>query len=186
MKQCKYCFELNDDSMEFCDSNCEAAYKEHIKEPRMYRAYLNSGRNDNAFFESELKEIKNYEAILPPASPVAERDEKTSLVWVKASERLPIDFEDVLTVHLEAGGVVTGYYDSERGEWTETNATSINEELLVTHWMPLPTPPGETPSEPDSIRVKGEKEEFSDRCRFCGTPVAKGFNICMGCHNETK
>lgn len=60
--------------------------------------------------------------------------------WIKCSERMPGDFEDVLVtdgVYVEVMWLdCDGYWDS----WVEPWAVTVGRED-ITHWMPLPEPP---------------------------------------------
>jgi hypothetical protein len=55
--------------------------------------------------------------------------------WIPVSERLPEDGADVLAW---CGWAITSRYDDENYWRTEDGRNPI---FMVTHWMPLPTPP---------------------------------------------
>lgn len=68
--------------------------------------------------------------------------------WIPVTERLPKGEDEVL-MSTEHGGQVVGYYDSKRREWLSWSDEYSEYYSLcgtmgeVTHWMPLPEPPGE-------------------------------------------
>lgn len=76
--------------------------------------------------------------------------------WVSVNERLPEDGQGVL-VYLAVDGIFTrkgleiGHYDTSEphfsGGWWVGDGIWLDNENLVTHWMPLPPPPVATPSE---------------------------------------
>ncbi len=56
--------------------------------------------------------------------------------WISVEDRLPEDYQDVLVWEEHAGrDYVLSWYAPFCGWWKETPD--------VTHWMPLPDPPGE-------------------------------------------
>jgi len=59
--------------------------------------------------------------------------------WIKCSERMPDDFEDVLVS--DGGNVEVMWRDCD-GFWDCWAPRNSNiSEANVTHWMPLPEPP---------------------------------------------
>lgn len=63
--------------------------------------------------------------------------------WIKCSERMPEDFEDVLAT--DGNEVCLGYYfedDNQRPVWG-TYPTCPFCDGEISHWMPLPEPPEE-------------------------------------------
>jgi restriction alleviation protein, Lar family len=69
--------------------------------------------------------------------------------WIAVTERLPEDSGEVIISSQWEGHIFSveeaGYYDESKGEWY----TSIDNNLRsrVTHWMPLPTKPGDKSAE---------------------------------------
>ena len=59
--------------------------------------------------------------------------------WVPVSERLPDNWESVLTIDISKStrDMVTAFYNPETSLWS----THFSCDLWVTHWMPLPEPP---------------------------------------------
>lgn len=67
--------------------------------------------------------------------------------WIKCSERLPEKGVDVLAWDGVGQGV---WFLDENGEWDQSNVGYLDELAMalrdlnpITHWMPLPEPPGE-------------------------------------------
>ena len=62
--------------------------------------------------------------------------------WVSVEERLPVEAKKVLCFLALGGGpmVETGYYMGDEG-WYYTGIEAPHHGA-VTHWMPLPEPPG--------------------------------------------
>ena len=67
--------------------------------------------------------------------------------WVSVEERLPVEAKKVLCVLELSGGpmVETGYYMGDEG-WYYTGIEAPHHGI-VTHWIPLPTPPKSRPPE---------------------------------------
>lgn len=87
------------------------------------------------FINEHFAILKNHYSSSQLASLTAEVKEK----WISVDERLPeptrnLISDMVLTARLEAG-VITNYYDHEYKTWT------VAQDYIITHWMPLPTPP---------------------------------------------
>jgi len=59
--------------------------------------------------------------------------------WIPVSERMPDDWESVLTIDISKStqDVVSAFYNPETSLWS----TPFSSDLWVTHWMPLPEPP---------------------------------------------
>ena len=59
--------------------------------------------------------------------------------WIPVSERMPDDWESVLTVDISKStqDVVSAFYNPETSLWS----TPFSSGLWVTHWMPLPESP---------------------------------------------
>ena len=59
--------------------------------------------------------------------------------WIPVSERLPDNWESVLTIDISKStrDMVTAFYNPETSLWS----THFSCDLWVTHWMPLPEPP---------------------------------------------
>ena len=68
-------------------------------------------------------------------SDIERQDDK----WIPVSERLPDNWESVLTIDISKGtrDMVTSFYNPETSLWS----THFSCDLWVTHWMPLPEPP---------------------------------------------
>lgn len=120
----------------------------------LFESLLSDETNDYEHGEQEayknvIDTLKKMLIAPPPASPVAERDERP--VWVKASERLPGKGENVFA--RVNGMMAIGYYSKERNCFTSGNHNYL---LNIVEWL------SETPSEPDSIRVKGDAVEFAE------------------------
>lgn len=62
--------------------------------------------------------------------------------WLSVEEKLPVEAKKVLCVLALSGGpmVETGYYMGDEG-WYYTGIEAPHHGV-VTHWMPLPEPPG--------------------------------------------
>lgn len=70
--------------------------------------------------------------------------------WISVEERLPDNCDDVLAVVYGGdenitfdAAVESAVYDDELGEWILLSFLEM-QNIRVTHWMPLPEPPGET------------------------------------------
>ena len=61
--------------------------------------------------------------------------------WIPVSERLPERNEIVLAV--DQGGVTVGSYSPMLEDWWALHADRMAPGAVVTHWMPLPSPPTE-------------------------------------------
>ena len=59
--------------------------------------------------------------------------------WIPVSERLPDNWESVLTIDISKStrDMVTAFYNPETSLWS----THFSCDLWVTHWLPLPEPP---------------------------------------------
>lgn len=112
--------------------------------------------NDNYEEQVELREQEAYNAAMSEAGREADRmqSEHGAYVaeleariakleaqqrWVPVSERLPDNWESVLTIDISKStqDVVTAFYNPEISLWS----THFSCDLWVTHWMPLPEPP---------------------------------------------
>ena len=64
---------------------------------------------------------------------------KAAQRWIPVSERLPDNWESVLTIDISKStrDMVTAFYNPETSLWS----THFSCDLWVTHWMPLPEPP---------------------------------------------
>lgn len=64
--------------------------------------------------------------------------------WIKCSERLPDNFNDVIVAGKSLEGeMISGFgYYLEFSECWVSNETYLDE-ATITHWMPLPEPPVE-------------------------------------------
>lgn len=61
--------------------------------------------------------------------------------WIPVDERMPPDVEDVIVV--SGGGLVfLARYDCEKYEWFAADLENEKATVVITHWMPLPAPPG--------------------------------------------
>ena len=76
------------------------------------------------------------------AEEIAVLQEKTR--WIPVTERLPEDRSDVLVVAYwhERWGVYMGWCAPERAAWSVHIGIGDRNDVAVTHWMPLPEPPG--------------------------------------------
>ncbi len=68
-------------------------------------------------------------------SDIERQDDK----WIPVSERLPDNWESVLTIDISKStrDMVTAFYNPETSLWS----THFSCDLWVTHWMPLPASP---------------------------------------------
>ena len=68
-------------------------------------------------------------------SDIERQDDK----WIPVSERLPDNWESVLTIDISKStrDMVTAFYNPETSLWS----THFSCDLWVTHWMPLPESP---------------------------------------------
>ncbi len=59
--------------------------------------------------------------------------------WISVKDGLPVNYQDVIMVNYRDGDVVAGYCHD--GDWYSElyGGTEIDG---ITHWMPLPEPPG--------------------------------------------
>ena len=66
-------------------------------------------------------------------------DERQDDKWIPVSERLPDNWESVLTIDMSKStrDMVTAFYNPETSLWS----THFSCDLWVTHWMPLPESP---------------------------------------------
>ena len=67
------------------------------------------------------------------------RQERQDDKWIPVSERLPDNWESVLTIDISKStrDMVTAFYNPETSLWS----THFSCDLWVTHWMPLPASP---------------------------------------------
>lgn len=77
------------------------------------------------------------------AEEIAVAQERTR--WVPVEERLPKDRGNVLVVAFwhERWGVYMGWCAPERADWCVHIGIGDRDDVLVSHWMPLPEPPEE-------------------------------------------
>ena len=82
----------------------------------------------------ESRCIEKYDQ-LAAHTDIERQDDK----WIPVSERLPDDWESVLTIDISKStqDVVSAFYNPETSLWS----THFSCDLWVTHWMPLPEPP---------------------------------------------
>lgn len=75
------------------------------------------------------------------AEEIAVLQERTR--WVPVSERLPKDRGNVLVVAFwhERWGVYMGWCAPERADWCVHVGLGDRDDVLVSHWRPLPEPP---------------------------------------------
>lgn len=66
--------------------------------------------------------------------------------WISVKDRVPDDYVEVFYIALNENGSkerMTGH--RENGRWTHCclwySTIHLNDEIKVTHWMPLPEPP---------------------------------------------
>ena len=90
----------------------------------------------------EAREVLDYIAELEAESErftvhsdIERHDDK----WIPVSERLPDNWESVLTIDMSKStrDMVTAFYNPETSLWS----THFSCDLWVTHWMPLPESP---------------------------------------------
>jgi len=81
-----------------------------------------------AELEAEIDQLTAHDA-------TERQDDK----WIPVSERLPDNWESVLTIDISKStrDMVTAFYNPETSLWS----THFSCDLWVTHWMPLPEPP---------------------------------------------
>lgn len=60
--------------------------------------------------------------------------------WIKTTDQLPEEFEEVITYSSQIK-VGTAYYYWQESEAVWVSSDGVYERLAVTHWMPLPEPP---------------------------------------------
>lgn len=67
--------------------------------------------------------------------------------WIKVIDRLPPEFQEIIffyTIDKHKKDMVCGHY--ARGAWHICSlymSIVLNDEVKVTHWMPLPEPPND-------------------------------------------
>lgn len=65
--------------------------------------------------------------------------------WVKCEERLPPEHQGTCAVLISDGSILTAwptYWHGSRRDFAEwTFPIDYEDDMLVTHWMPLPAPP---------------------------------------------
>ena len=63
--------------------------------------------------------------------------------WIPVSERLPENWESVLTIDISKStqDVVSAFYNPVTSLWSTHFLMYSDSDLWVTHWMPLPEPP---------------------------------------------
>ena len=63
--------------------------------------------------------------------------------WIPVSERLPDNWESVLTIDISKStrDMVTAFYNPETSLWSTHFSMYSDSDLWVTHWMPLPESP---------------------------------------------
>ena len=63
--------------------------------------------------------------------------------WIPVSERMPDDWESVLTIDISKStqDMVTAFYNPETSLWSTHFSMYSDSDLWVTHWMPLPESP---------------------------------------------
>lgn len=90
------------------------------------------------YFNEYEHDYKHWDNLTEELLAAIEKDDG----WIKIEEgcMMPESFDNVLTVHTEAGAVAMGYYDDERKCWYEEN-TQEKYKLLITHWRELPNTP---------------------------------------------
>ena len=60
-------------------------------------------------------------------------------------ETAPKNFTPVLVCNIDGGGMTVGKYGPLSKQWYDV---FCEHNLVVTHWMPLPAPPIDNPSQP--------------------------------------
>ena len=81
-------------------------------------------------------------AMLQGSQPVSNRDELPD-GWIKCSERMPEDEQEVLTIN-GMGHRFVSFFDEHSGlffDRLDVAGAFCTEHILVTHWMPLPAAP---------------------------------------------
>ena len=63
--------------------------------------------------------------------------------WIPVSERLPDNWESVLTIDISKStrDMVSAFYNPETSLWSTHFSMYSDSDLWVTHWMPLPESP---------------------------------------------
>ena len=118
------------------------------------------------------------------ASIVNER--KDSADWISVEDRLPDDDETVLifdgnNVYVGGYGYVLSRRKKDKKKWYMHNQDwdGMSAESKVTHWMPLPAPPGSQPQQKEDEESEKELEErtemnmnvISDFCEYVKNEV---------------
>ena len=68
------------------------------------------------------------------------------MTWIKCSERMPDPGEDAHLVHGKLYAIYGVFdYTMRDGKWIWKSVNGNDMTRFVTHWMPLPEPPKETP-----------------------------------------
>ena len=75
-------------------------------------------------------------------TPVEVRLDELSPRWISTKESLP-ESNDRVLVRAVLSIFVVAVWDNEEGVWRATWDYNVIEPEYVTHWMPLPEPPGE-------------------------------------------
>ena len=85
--------------------------------------------------KSRIAELEAKNDQLTAHSDIERQDDK----WIPVSERLPDNWESVLTIDISKStrDMVTAFYNPETSLWS----TPFSSDLWVTHWMRLPEPP---------------------------------------------
>ncbi|WP_426607463.1 DUF551 domain-containing protein [Pantoea anthophila] len=81
---------------------------------------------------------KLYLQALEIALPILEQQERGEGEWIECSEQIPQPLDWVIA-HDEVG-TVKAYICQQTGEWIRDNGDEL---YRVTHWQPLPSPPGD-------------------------------------------
>ena len=92
-------------------------------------------KDENEKLTARIAELETEIDQLTAHDATERQDDK----WIPVSERLPDNWESVLTIDISKStqDVVSAFYNPETSLWS----TPFSFDLWVTHWMPLPEPP---------------------------------------------
>lgn len=134
-------------------SDCAADFASQVLQQAEQRlAELEEERNRwRKLAEDNADEAGEY--LIAKRAAARERDEARAQLnngWIPVSERLP-ELERLVLITTNEGGTFTGKYREVNGKrfWLPTGNATYAANWKVTHWRPLPTPPGTKGAEPE-------------------------------------